>query len=434
MSQANNSYFLEEVTIESERISEPIDIKQTVTDVEIFEHLNKPYLDAKVLVVDSNRILEGLDLIGGEQITITIVGNFEGAQSITNKFRITKIEPKKGKDAAQAVVFTLTQEEAFLSKLQNVNRYYDGKISEIVQKIADEFLELNVNADNNDKKDVNVVIPNYHPLDAIKWLTRSATTVDGYPYYCFANAFDPDLTFVDLGTMFKAQPINEVPYTNISASVTSFPDETKRKTIISHEFIQGKSVSEMIDDGFVGAQYEILNTADEKDVITWDLVFDLYNDLVQDEVLPQNQQSFPYSDKYKMLGKSFNQFTSSHVHKFGGSYAYRLNDDPEFDLGLNEQHTDAEYRLDIVNDTMRKLMNVAPLVMVVDGQDFLAGGKSPCLGNNVSVNFSKSSPETEVGETLDLNKSGDYLIYAARHMFKRERYDVSLLCTKIGRQ
>ena len=33
---------------------------------------------------------------------------------------------------------------------------------------------------------------------------------------------------------------------------------------------------------------------------------------------------------------------------------------------------------------------------------------------------------------IDNKKSGDYLIYATRHMFKDERYDIKLFCIKFA--
>ena len=36
------------------------------------------------------------------------------------------------------------------------------------------------------------------------------------------------------------------------------------------------------------------------------------------------------------------------------------------------------------------------------------------------------------GETIYKRKSGDYLIFATRHMFKREKYDLALTCVKLG--
>ena len=38
----------------------------------------------------------------------------------------------------------------------------------------------------------------------------------------------------------------------------------------------------------------------------------------------------------------------------------------------------------------------------------------------------------EVSNTIDKRKSGDYLIFASRFFFKKERFDLALTCVKLG--
>ena len=75
------------------------------------------------------------------------------------------------------------------------------------------------------------------------------------------------------------------------------------------------------------------------------------------------------------------------------------------------------------------------MTMVVAGLDFIDGDKHSTIGNNIRVEVLVSSnPENNVGEPLtDKKKSGDYLIFAAHHMFKRGiRYDLKLSCVKLA--
>ena len=83
---------------------------------------------------------------------------------------------------------------------------------------------------------------------------------------------------------------------------------------------------------------------------------------------------------------------------------------------------------------MDQIIKKAPLQVIVEGDDFIDGDKNYSIGRNIEIIFHKSDPDrVEDGDDTDLKKSGKHLIFATRHMFKREKYDLSLSCVKIAR-
>lgn len=437
MSESNASpYVFELIEIDSERLDTPIDIRGLVTDVEMFEHLDKSYMTGKIVLLDSIRLLEGLDLIGGERVTITISGSAETDVPFTNNFHIVQVETYKGKDNIQTVILNLIESHAFESNLKNINRYYTGKASEIATTIADNFLERELAHLDEDKKTQSLIVPNMDPLTAIKWICGNATTTNGYPFYVFSTAFSEKLFMLDLGTMLKSDATNKIPYNLASVNTTATLDPVKRKTAHDFKFGKGKSIFDLISDAVIASNYRFLNTHADTNEITWDVIFDLFDELIGDGVIKADQRNVPFSDKYKINGRSFNQLPSFTISKIGGSYAYRETDDEEYGLGYAEERTAAEYKLHLIKDAMKKLFAAeTPLTIVVNGYDFIGTDLPTTIGNTIDVVVPKASPETTEGEDdLDLAKSGNYLIYAARHMFKKGRYDISFLCSKIGRK
>jgi hypothetical protein len=76
-----------------------------------------------------------------------------------------------------------------------------------------------------------------------------------------------------------------------------------------------------------------------------------------------------------------------------------------------------------------------PLTINVDGIEFIKGDFHKTIGSNIEVVFMNSQPEAEDGaDARDKKKSGKYMIYSIRHMFKMsaDMYDVSATCIKIG--
>ena len=69
---------------------------------------------------------------------------------------------------------------------------------------------------------------------------------------------------------------------------------------------------------------------------------------------------------------------------------------------------------------------------MVNGYDFIDGQSSTTIGNKLKIEFINSTIHSDGEDRKDPKRSGDYLIYATRHMFKKERYDLALSCVKIG--
>ena len=82
---------------------------------------------------------------------------------------------------------------------------------------------------------------------------------------------------------------------------------------------------------------------------------------------------------------------------------------------------------------MNLIIRSEPLVITIDGTDFIDGDKHSTIGNLISIEIPTSRHET-VGSTIDKKKSGEYLMLSAKHTFKTEKYDLSLTCVKLGRR
>ena len=81
---------------------------------------------------------------------------------------------------------------------------------------------------------------------------------------------------------------------------------------------------------------------------------------------------------------------------------------------------------------MDAILKKNPLTINVKGLEFIKGDAHRTIGNNISVAF--QSTHNKAPNLVDEKKSGDYLIYSVRHMFKKtvDTYDVSMNCVKIG--
>ena len=428
----SENYLFKYVTIESERLSQPVNIQNVVTDLEIFESIRKPYLTGKCAFVDGQDLLSKLDLIGGERLTFSLVSKKPTSLAIEKTFYIVSHTVQKAGDNQQVVLLNLIEEHAFVSNLKNVNRFYSGKISEIIEKVVDQFLSKKLNHEDNDVKTTKLIVPNLDPCETTQWLTSKAVTQEGYPFYTFSVLANNDIYMRDLVTMLQAPSINEgYSYSALSYQTKAKDPDQARRSIIDHRFSHGKTLFEMIQTSKIGSKYEYIDTHGKKHKFMWNIKEDLYDDLVQN-VYQAPQQNPPYSTEYKIDTESLHDFQTKSITRVGGNNPYRETDNElEYTVGICEERSLAEYKRTLIAPVINTILGHAPLTMVVDGVDFIDGDKHSGVGNNIDVLIPNSDPDKP---EYDKKKSGKYLISEARYMFKREKAEVSLLCVKLGNE
>ncbi len=89
----------------------------------------------------------------------------------------------------------------------------------------------------------------------------------------------------------------------------------------------------------------------------------------------------------------------------------------------------AAYRNDTIANSMLALSQKAPLTFTVSGLYFYDGIQNNTVGNKLNVKFLPS--DSMIGFDNDVDNedkklSGEYLIFSARHILKRERADILL--------
>ena len=436
MSDSSKTYKFESILLQSERLNVDVELREVVQDVEIFEHLQKPYMTGFIFLVDNENMFQEADIIGGERITITLKSLRPDTESISNTFYISKIlNTDKINDNIQTVSIHLIEDIGYVANALNVNRYYSGKATKVLRNIASEFLDRELLSSESDKQKMNVIVPNLNPIEAMDWIRSRITNRDGYPFYLYSTLVGNELQLNDLGTLLQQPVINsDVTYKYSSKATKSDDQDVKRRTIFSHEFIGAtEDLYKVIRKGLIGSKYEYIDTIEDKQKhFDFDVLKDFLLPAVDTGAIQANQPNFSFSDEYKVKGKSLNKIPSRTITQVGGSGAYREVESGAYPLTYRETIDEAEYKLEIISRAMDNMIKKNPLSLLTDGIDFLDGDKHHTISNNIRVEFEASKPDRDGEKSIDAKKSGDYLIFATRHMFKQERYDVALTCIKLG--
>lgn len=430
--EQQSDYLFDTISIESDRLSKPLEIKNLVSDVEIYEHLEKPYLTGTIVFLDDADILQNADILGAEKVVINLRSTRQGSSIISKTFYIDSIgKQAKANDNSKIVSLNLIEDIGYTSTLININKSYQGKCSELITKICKNFLGKTVDVSDTDKQFFKMIVPNLDPLQASKWISNRASTKEGYPFYLFSILAEENLKFTDLGTMLSNDVINpDISYKKSSIVQKSINRDIRRRTIKNYKFHSAENLLTLIHYGLVGSTYEYIDTSkNKKNEFDFDIIKDLLKPISGKGVLKQDQKQYMFSDIYVHNGKSFNEYKSRTISQIGGSSAYL---DTEDVLSFGESRTISDYKLNIICRAMDGILKKAPLTITVPGVDFIDGDKHSTIGTNLRIEFPSSTPESRENNGIDTKASGDYLIFAAKHMFKKEVYDITLECVKMA--
>ena len=127
---AASSFVYEKILLETDRFSTGVDLAAVTTDLDIYEHLDKPYLTAYLTFVDTKGIFTGIDILGGEKITVSFRStrdDGEDIQTITKKFYLDRVVAvERANSNTEMIGLHLIEDLAFISNLLNVNQSYTG--------------------------------------------------------------------------------------------------------------------------------------------------------------------------------------------------------------------------------------------------------------------------------------------------------------------
>ena len=150
MPSANNEFSdsvsIQSVVIEVSSSISKVEISSTVTDIDIYEHIDKPYLTAVLGFVDIEDVVGSLDITGGEKIHITLKSvRTNTTVPVSKTFHIDKVmTADKGTDIAEFFVLHLIEDIGYTAVLHNVNRAYSGKPKDIISTISKEYFDKSI--------------------------------------------------------------------------------------------------------------------------------------------------------------------------------------------------------------------------------------------------------------------------------------------------
>lgn len=463
-----HSFLIKTARITAERAgSRAMDIREAIVEINLYEHLEHPYMTGTLLIADTVDIYGLGDFQGTEKFEFEAVYSerFPGPSgSVKKSFIITSIDSMmKGNDNSEIIAFSLTEEHYFKNQMDTINKSYDGKPIDIIRNIiGDGNLGVTIDTlnDTGIQEPLRYIAPYLTPLDAALRVMESAITEDGYPFYLYSVLGSENLLYYrNLKQIFLEDPISNEPFsyalykTGLSDSrIASIVGgdindprnstnqtrgavvelEERSRVIEKYHITNQQNIISLFNKGHIGHTREFVNINQFNYHTHKHDMSKVYDRL--ENFLPSDQKRTGLDE---VAQGGLHLKNSKYITQIFSSHTYTTNINNLYDQGS----TLASYLgLYATRDAIKAFMEKSAINVEIPGYHFWPNGSSNpnrTIGRKIPLQFFNN--DLEGGEkpskkVIDKNRSGEYLIYAASHQFGLTKYKVSLTCVKYSNQ
>jgi len=424
-----------------------VDISSQIMEFEVFEHLSKPYLDARLVFIDDFGFRDTLSVQGSEQIIITVGDPEEPDKPLfTKAFFFAKVnDTAKMNERAELLSVSLIEDHVLISAVKQFSRSYRGTFEDMISEIAlSELFQGTKRKVSKGKFEGTaqgtrkVIVPYMSPLEAIQWIKDRATTRSGGPIYLKSSLFTNDLTLSDFDSLMREEAVNiktPMRYSQASASVDQSEDRLRPYfEIISYSEKDNSDMLRLYEDGAVGSFYSTIDAG--KGTILGDhiSVRDIVDEMYTLNILSADQSQSVFDPALLIGDKLSDEYDSLNIFQVTSSGTYNQFESYHDEAQLLDANNNiVESKLKIKNKIIRMIMTKNVLDIGIDGKVLLEGQIES--GSKLRLLFLSpdvAGDDKDQSEQIDRRKSGDYMILAVNHRFLDTGHSAVLRLTKLG--
>ena len=422
-----------------------IDIRSTIVELVIFESLDKPYITGQLAVSDDAGIYDGIDFRGTHRFHVKMLSEIDDAESedivMDRVFLMNSIETIiKSSNAGNSsiYVFNLIEEHALLSKTKKISRSIKDNLRTEILKLCQNECGKNVDlsyASESVQSNFKGIIPYMHPLEAATWLTNKATTDTGMPYFLYGSMHDENLRLGSLDVMLQQEPWNKnIPF--IFSPSNTQKQEDSRDPTLQYFQIQSMKTTKLHDtmkhliSGGIGSLYTVvdLNTGN-----TTAQHFSLLNLLAKansQELIDITKQNV-YDSYYQTQEFEEVNIERKYLHDTDGEIFHKVVSRGVYGdrKSLHDEISPEMFLKKIENLAYRNLIFKNLIDITVPGPGFIKSNGT--VGDKIRISVLNDNTDPDKEELLDELRSGDFLVYNTRHVFRDTRHDVAMTIFKL---
>lgn len=453
MSGDQSEYIIDKIDFTADRLgsAEVLNIKKIVSELNIFESVELPYLTATMLMPDSLAFKSTIGIKGSERVSIHLKANVDAPVKVKH-FMITGIAKEISiNEKTDVRAITMIEEHAYLSTLKKFSKSYTGVPSTILFNILRGHLDKNLteeDAANASQGKMKVNIPYWTALQSVEWIRDRMSTSSGSPYFLYCTLRDDDIKLADLQTIMFKSPWNDgTPYTFTQTAHNQTVDKNdqlrKLFYVKNHKQTSIESALRLAQTGAVGSDYKVMDlTSGSQLPDTFHSGIVTLEAFVKD--LGVNESLGLAIDSGLQIGsssqgekRSVDGYPSKSFSSVVASRQFYDDDGKPIHGYHDESLKSSMYKLKVKSAALRTILMNNVYTITVPGQPYLLD-ETAGVGSNIYLNYAAPSTASGEGasnaENIDRQRSGKFLVYKARHQFSAGQYDVHMEIVKLTGQ
>jgi hypothetical protein len=423
--------------------SNVIDIRNNIVEIVFYESINKPFIDARIVVLDDFGLRNDLSTSGTERLNIVVADGNEPLQSVIEKtFFFSKVnDVEKTNERSELLSIDLVEEHVFLNAIKSISRSYESTLEEAISDIAARDLGKTVVEteffQNSAQGERKFVIPYMSPLEAIGWLKDRMTTRTGSPSYLCADLYSPFLYFESLDNLLQEEPINiKLPlrFTDASASADDEMEGLKiYYQIKNFQEVDADDMLSLYEEGAIGSGYTNIDASTGQAFSSHVTIREVLEDFYTVGIMPRSSHQTVFDPSLSIDGRPSDEYDALNIHQVTSSKTYgqfkSYHDEQPVIEGLNV----SESRLKVKNKIIRQVLRKNVIDIEMNGALFLESRISP--GRRMRILFLNSNTRgdsKDLSKTIDVKKSGDYLLTNTFHRMSNDNHRITARLVKLG--
>lgn len=436
--QSPSDYILEEFTIISPKLTQPLAITGLIGELAIYENLELPYLTGQVLIRDDARLYDGIEFNGTEICRISLKCSIENSKTITKFFTLHNVATTtKTSDTVEILALQLIETNAFHDNAIRVNKCYNGTPDNIIRKILQDHLVIDNDEETNSISGISgpavkpyqspfkCIIPNYTPFQACDWILKKMTTSLGLPYYLYSTLNGENLQLRSFEEMLTQDVWNiDTPYRYNTAHAQSEGgnNEAMLFNVINYGITDKENVLKLLRNGSIGSQHNITDITSGQQIKFHHDIDRTLIKLVEANIINSSEDPIHHSFYRIASNDKISEMNNLNVSKIIGNDTYN---------GIRNYHEEKDaggLNVYAIQNAIQNLMFKSSINFTVHGLPYLPYSNAS-IGRKIRFEYTATD---QFGPHADKKRSGDYVIYSARHLFADKRHTVDMSAVKLG--
>ena len=439
---SQSQYKIIEATIAADRFGgfdfNTIDVRSMIAEFNVFESLDKPYLTGSIVILDDKAIFDAIQFQGTERLKIQMTSQDDEPNVVFERtFVMTGIERTRKSNAnatSSMYVFTLLDEHAFVGRINKVSKSYRGSLERIISKIAANEFKKDIDVSYSFgapsvQTDITCIVPNMTALEAIKWLTRRATTQTGSTFFTYASMHDDNIRIGNLDVMLQQDAFNtKLPYTYNPSNTSKAESQGELEKTFSIKSLKATNMANslsLIESGSVTASYSNTNLNTGQVFSQRYSIRKQLEELQKKDIIGQNQNVF--DGDFFIGDKQIDLYDAKRYHTVSSTGTYGQN------KSYHDETDETKFRKKIEGKAIKNHLFKNMLNIAVDGVGFIISkaGVGDIIRLNIVGDNTLTDDINDESEVLDKRMSGDFIIYDTRHTFSGTQHTVSMNVCKL---